>query len=94
MNKNIFNFPPAYLQEMAKKRYIQMTGSDDKWEEIIEICKEYIKPQCEYIIFKREEINVHDNALTVEGQTFHCDIFSNMPEEIIGDIAVYAMTVF
>lgn len=92
MNKNIFNFPPAYLQEMAKKRYIQMTGSDDKWEGIIEICKEYIKPQCEYIIFKREEINVHDNALTVEGQTFHCDIFSNMPEEIIGDIAVYAMT--
>ena len=93
MKRSKFKFPSAYLQEMAKKRYIQISGSEDGWDKIVDNISNSIDPRCEYIIFSRDEIFPSGNTITISGETFHCDLFENMPEEIIGDIAVYAMTV-
>lgn len=92
MKRNSFNFPTAYLQEMAKRRYRQMTGNTDHWDEIVNAIKDIIDPRCEYIVYDRSEISPSGDSITVAGETFHCDLFANMPDEIIGDIAIYAMT--
>lgn len=92
MKKNKLFINEELLDKLAKERFVDMAKGDEHWEEISQKLKAKMKPECIYTIFTKDEMNAEGNQITVAENTFHCDVFEQMPREIIGDMAVYLMT--
>lgn len=80
----------SYAESSAKDRFVKMAGSDEKWENISEILKSLMKPAAAYRVI--EEISRDGNTIEIEGMKLTSAVFSTLPEEIIGDCGIFAVT--
>lgn len=91
MKKQQLKINRNFLDSVAKNRFAQISKQAELWDDIYDKVKDKLEPRCQYVIF--DDIKIEGNILHIGDQQIEENYFSTIPKEIIGQAAMYVLTI-